>query len=36
LQQLSESTVTVLACFRSTPERRLKVADLMTESGLVR
>jgi Fic family protein len=36
LQRLSESAVTVLACFRSTPERRLKVADLMTESGLVR
>lgn len=36
LQRLSESAVTVLGCFRSTPERRLKVADLMTETGLVR
>jgi Fic family protein len=36
LQRLSESAVTVLACFRSTPERRLKVADLVTETGLVR
>ncbi len=36
LQRLSESAVTVLACFKSTPERRLKVADLMTETGLVR
>lgn len=35
-QRLSESAVTVLACFRSTPERRLKVADLVTETGLVR
>jgi Fic family protein len=36
LQRLSESAVTVLACFKVTPERRLKVADLMTETGLVR
>jgi predicted transcriptional regulator len=36
LQRLSESAVTVLTCFRSTPERRLKVADLVTETGLVR
>jgi Fic family protein len=36
MQGLSESAVTVLACFKSTPERRLKVADLMTETGLVR
>jgi Fic family protein len=36
LQRLSESAITVLACFRSTPERRLKVADLMAETGLVR
>ncbi len=36
MQRLSESAVTVLACFRSTPERRLKLADLMTETGLVR
>jgi DNA-binding IclR family transcriptional regulator len=36
VQRLSESAVTVLACFRSTPERRLKLADLMTETGLVR
>jgi Fic family protein len=36
LQRLSESAVTVLACFRSAPERRLKVAELMAETGLVR
>lgn len=36
MQRLSESAVTVHACFRSTPERRLKLADLMTETGLVR
>jgi DNA-binding IclR family transcriptional regulator len=36
LQRLSESAVTVLACFKSSPERRLKVADLMAETGLVR
>jgi Fic family protein len=36
LRLLSESAVTVLACFRSSPERRLKVADLVAETGLVR
>ena len=36
LQRLSESAVSVLACFKSTPERRLKVADLMAETRLVR
>jgi Fic family protein len=36
LQRLSESAVKVLACFRSAPERRLKVADLIAETGLVR
>lgn len=36
LQRLSESAVTVLACFKSAPERRLKLADLVTETGLVR
>ena len=36
LQRLSESAVTVLACFKSTPERRLKVADLTAATGLVR
>jgi len=36
LQRLSESALTVLACFRATPERRLKVADLMVETRLVR
>ena len=36
LQRLSESAVSVLACFRSTPEQRLKVADLVAETGLVR
>ena len=36
LQRLSESAASVLACFKSNPERRLKVADLITETGLVR
>jgi Fic family protein len=36
LQRLSESAVKVMACFKSAPERRLKVADLMAETGLVR
>ncbi|HWK43493.1 MAG TPA: Fic family protein [Stellaceae bacterium] len=36
LQRLSESAVKVLACFKSAPERRLKLADLMAETGLVR
>jgi len=36
LQRLSESAVTVLGCFKSSPERCLKVADLMAETGLVR
>ena len=36
LQRLSESTTRVLACFRSSPERRLTPADLMAKTGLVR
>jgi len=36
VQRLPESAVAVLECFRSVPERRLKVADLVTETGLVR
>ena len=36
LQRLSESATRVLACFRSSPERRLTPADLMAETGLVR
>jgi Fic family protein len=36
LQRLSESAVQVLACFKANPERRLKLADLMTQTGLVR
>lgn len=36
LQRLSESATQVLACFKSSPEKRLQVADLMTETGLVR
>jgi DNA-binding IclR family transcriptional regulator len=35
LQRLSESAITVLACFRSTTQRHLKVADLVAETGLV-
>ena len=36
LQRLSESAVQVLACFKSSPEKRLQVADLVAETGLVR
>jgi len=36
LQGLSESTVQVLACFKSSPEKRLQVSELMLETGLVR
>jgi DNA-binding IclR family transcriptional regulator len=36
LQRLSESATRVLACFRSSPERRLKPAELMEDTGLVR
>ncbi len=36
LRRLSESAIAVLACFKSAPERRLKVAELVTETRLVR
>lgn len=36
LQRLSESAAKVLACFRSSPERRLKPAEIVMETGLVR
>jgi Fic family protein len=36
LQRFSESALTVLACFKSQPEKRLKVADIVRESGLPR
>jgi len=36
LQKLSESANRVLSCFRSAPERRLKPAEVMKETGLVR
>ncbi|MES2206364.1 MAG: hypothetical protein V4525_06150 [Pseudomonadota bacterium] len=36
LQRLSESAVRVLACFKSSPERRLQVADIVAETRLVR
>lgn len=36
LQRLSESAMRVLACFKSSPEKRLQVADLVAETGLVR
>jgi Fic family protein len=36
MQKLSENAVTILACFKSAPERRLQVADLITETGIVR
>ena len=36
LQRLSESATLVLVCFKSSPEKRLQVADLITETGLLR
>jgi hypothetical protein len=36
LQRLSGSAVLVLACFKSSPEKRLQLADIMVETGLVR
>jgi len=36
LQKLSESASTVLNCFRSSPEKRLKVADIVEKTGLPR
>ena len=36
LQRLSDSAVKVLACFRSTPEQRLQLADLIAQTGLAR
>lgn len=36
LQGLSGSAVQVLACFKSSPEKRLQVAELVAETGLVR
>ena len=36
LQKLSESSLAVLSCFKAGPEKRLKVANLVTETGLPR
>ena len=36
LHQLSESALAVLNCFKASPEKRLKVADIMDETGLPR
>ncbi len=36
LQRLSTSAFAVLGCFKSQPEKRLKVADIVKESGLPR
>ena len=36
LQNLSESSLSVLNCFKTAPEKRLKVADIVTETGLPR
>jgi Fic family protein len=36
LQKLSTSAFAVLDCFKSQPEKRLKVADIVKESGLPR
>jgi Fic family protein len=36
LRKLSESAMSVLNCFKSNPEQRLKVSDLVQETGLPR
>ena len=36
LQKLSESALTVLNCFRSSPEKRLKVGNIVEKTGLPR
>ncbi|MDL1981431.1 MAG: Fic family protein [Deltaproteobacteria bacterium] len=36
LQKLSESASTVLNCFRSSPEKRLKVGDIVEKTGIPR
>ncbi len=36
LQRLSTSALAVLNCFKSRPEKRLKVADIVKETGLAR
>jgi Fic family protein len=36
LQKLSESALTVLNCFRSSPEKRLKVSDIVEKTGIPR
>jgi Fic family protein len=36
IQQLSESATSVLNCFKSSPEKRLKVADIVDETSLPR
>lgn len=36
MQKLSENALTILACFKSSPERLLQVADLTRETGIVR
>ena len=36
LQKLSESAMAVLDCFKTSPEKRLKVSDIMTATGLPR
>jgi len=35
-QRLSASAIMVLACFKSSPEKRLQLANIMAETGLVR
>lgn len=36
MTRLSENTLRVLACFKSSPEKRLTLSDLMQETGLIR
>ena len=36
LQMLSESSQAVLSCFKSSPEKRLKVSDIVKDTGLPR
>jgi Fic family protein len=36
LQKLSESALAVLNCFKSSPEKRLKVSDIEKDTGIAR
>jgi DNA-binding IclR family transcriptional regulator len=36
IQKLSESAAAVLSCFKSSPQKRLKVAEIVNDTGLPR